>query len=96
MKVWEIQALEGLDALTLTQRNEPQPKFGQVLIKMQAASLNYRDLLTVKGAYNSKQQLPLVPLSDGVGEVVGVGEGACAGKNRRSRCGCIHANLDSG
>jgi NADPH:quinone reductase-like Zn-dependent oxidoreductase len=42
---------------------------------MRAASLNYRDLLTVKGAYNSKQRLPLIPLSDGVGEVVAVGEG---------------------
>lgn len=75
MKVWEIQSKQGLDALTLTQREQPKPKPGEVLIKMQAASLNYRDLLTVKGAYNSKQKLPLVPLSDGVGEVVEVGEG---------------------
>lgn len=75
MKVWEIQSKQGLDALTLTQQDQPQPKCGEVLIKMQAASLNYRDLLTVKGAYNSKQKLPLIPLSDGVGEVVEVGEG---------------------
>jgi NADPH:quinone reductase-like Zn-dependent oxidoreductase len=75
MKVWEIQSKQGLDALTLTERKQPQPKAGEVLIKMLAASLNYRDLLIVKGAYNSKQQLPLVPLSDGVGEVVQVGEG---------------------
>lgn len=75
MQVWEIQSKAGLDALTLTERPEPQPKPGQVLIKMRAASLNYRDLLTVKGAYNSKQKLPLIPLSDGAGEVVAVGEG---------------------
>ena len=75
MKVWEIQSKAGLDALTLTERPEPQPKPGQVLLKMRAASLNYRDLITVKGAYDPKQQLPLVPLSDGVGEVVAVGEG---------------------
>jgi NADPH:quinone reductase-like Zn-dependent oxidoreductase len=42
---------------------------------MKAVSLNYRDLLTVRGHYNPKQPLPLVPCSDGVGEVVGVGEG---------------------
>lgn len=75
MKVWEVQSKEGLDALTLTEQPEPQPGPGQLLIKMRAASLNYRDLLTVKGAYSSKQKLPLVPLSDGVGEVVAVGDG---------------------
>ena len=50
MKVWEIQSKAGLDALTLTERLEPQPQPGQVLLKMRAASLNYRDLITVKGA----------------------------------------------
>ncbi|WP_017316725.1 zinc-dependent alcohol dehydrogenase family protein [Mastigocladopsis repens] len=75
MKVWEVQSKEGLDALTLVERPEPQPKAGQVLLKMRAASLNYRDLLTIKGAYGSKQKLPFVPFSDGVGEVVAVGDG---------------------
>lgn len=75
MKVWEVQSKEGLDALTLVEKPEPQPKAGQVLLKMRAASLNYRDLLTVKGAYSSKQKLPFIPLSDGVGEVVAVGDG---------------------
>ncbi|MEC4812212.1 MAG: NAD(P)-dependent alcohol dehydrogenase [Scytonema sp. PMC 1069.18] len=75
MKVWEVQSKEGLDALTLVERPEPHPPAGQVLLKMRAASLNYRDLLTVRGAYGSKQKLPLVPFSDGVGEVVGVGDG---------------------
>ncbi|NMG08075.1 NAD(P)-dependent alcohol dehydrogenase [Brasilonema sp. UFV-L1] len=74
MKVWEVHSKEGLDALTLVEKPEPQPKAGQILLKMRAASLNYRDLLTVKGAYGSKQKLPFVPLSDGVGEVVAVGE----------------------
>lgn len=75
MKVWEVQSKAGLDALTLVERSEPQPGVGQVLLKMRAVSLNYRDLLTVKGAYSSKQKLPLVPFSDGVGEVVAVGDG---------------------
>jgi NADPH:quinone reductase-like Zn-dependent oxidoreductase len=42
---------------------------------MRAASLNYRDLLTVRGQYNPKQKLPLIPCSDGAGEVMEVGEG---------------------
>jgi NADPH:quinone reductase-like Zn-dependent oxidoreductase len=40
---------------------------------MKAASLNYRDYLMVQGVYNSKQPLPLIPVSDGVGEIVAVG-----------------------
>jgi NADPH:quinone reductase-like Zn-dependent oxidoreductase len=41
---------------------------------MRAVALNYRDLLTVDGSYNPKQPLPLVPCSDGVGDVAAVGD----------------------
>ena len=58
------------------ERPDPVPAPGHVLVRLKAASLNYRDLLTVQGLYNPKQPLPLIPLSDGVGEVVRVGEGA--------------------
>jgi len=76
MKVYKIHNDKpGLDALTLTQQAQPTPQDKQVLVKMQAASLNYRDLLVAKGAYGSKQPQPIVPLSDGAGEVVAVGEG---------------------
>jgi NADPH:quinone reductase-like Zn-dependent oxidoreductase len=75
MNVVEIHRSFGIDSLTLTQRPEPKLGPGQVVIRVKAASLNYRDLLTVKGQYNPKQPLPLVPLSDGVGEVVDVGAG---------------------
>lgn len=75
MKVVEIQNTFGLASLKLAERLEPQPGTGEVLIKLRAASLNYRDLMVVQGRYNPKQPLPLVPLSDGVGEVVAVGDG---------------------
>ena len=75
MKAIEIQNTFGLDSLKLTEREEPQPGAGQVLIKLRAAALNYRDLMVVQGRYNPKQPLPLIPLSDGVGEVVAVGDG---------------------
>ncbi|HTC75915.1 MAG TPA: NAD(P)-dependent alcohol dehydrogenase, partial [Edaphobacter sp.] len=48
---------------------------GMVLIKVHAVSLNYRDLMMVKGFYNSKMALPRIPCSDGAGEVVAIGEG---------------------
>lgn len=75
MKVIEIQNTFGLDSLKVVERPEPRPGPGQVLLKMQAWSLNYRDLLVVKGQYNPKMRLPVVPLSDGVGEVAQVGDG---------------------
>ncbi len=75
MRVIELQNAFGIDNLTPAERPEPKPGPGQVVLKMRAVSLNYRDLLVVKGAYNPKLRLPLVPLSDGVGEVAAVGEG---------------------
>ena len=75
MKAFEIQNKFGLDSLTLTERPDPKPSYGQVLIKLRSLSLNYRDLMVVKGLYNPKLPLPLIPFSDGVGEVVAVGEG---------------------
>lgn len=78
MKVVEIHESFGLESLRVTERPDPRPEDllpGQVLLRMKAASLNYRDLLTVQGLYNPKQTLPLIPCSDGCGEVEAVGEG---------------------
>lgn len=74
MKVYEIQDF-GIDNLVQVGRETPKAGPGQVVIKVKAASLNYRDLMTVTGRYNPKMALPRVPLSDGAGEVVEVGEG---------------------
>ena len=75
MRAVEVRGTFGLDNLALVERPDPAPGPGQVLLRMRAASLNYRDLLTVQGKYNPKQKLPLIPCSDGVGEVLEVGEG---------------------
>ncbi len=75
MKTYEIQSDAGIDALTWVERPEPQPGWGQVLIRVRATSLNYRDLIIVQGGYGNKEKLPLIPMSDGAGEVVAVGEG---------------------
>lgn len=75
MKAFEIQKSFGLDSLKLTERPDPSPGYGQILIKLRAVSLNYRDLMVVKGLYNPNIPLPLIPCSDGVGEVVALGEG---------------------
>jgi NADPH:quinone reductase-like Zn-dependent oxidoreductase len=81
MKAYEIQQF-GLEGLAIVDRPVPEPGANQVLVKMHAWSLNYRDLTTVTGRYNPRLKLPQVPLSDGAGEIAAVGsevEGLKAG-----------------
>lgn len=72
MKVYEVQQF-GMENLALVERDEPHPAASEVVIKFHAASLNYRDLMFVKGTYNPKAKFPAVPFSDGAGEIVAVG-----------------------
>lgn len=65
----------GVDHLELVELPLPQIARGMVLIKVHAVSLNYRDLMMVKGLYNPKMALPRIPCSDGAGEVVAIGQG---------------------
>ena len=74
MHVWQFSSF-GIDSLELVERPTPQPGPGEVLVRVYAVSLNYRDLLMVKGLYNPKLKLPRIPCSDGAGEVAAVGEG---------------------
>ncbi len=74
MKVWEIQNAYGIDNLNEADKPEPKPGAGEIVVAMKAASLNYRDLLTVIG-YGGGFPLPLIPFSDGAGVVEAVGAG---------------------
>ena len=73
MKVYELQGPYGAEGLELVEKSLPVPSAGEVLVRLKAATLNYRDLLTVKGGYGSRQKFPLVPLSDGAGVVEQIG-----------------------
>lgn len=74
MQVYEVRDAFGLENLRLGQRESAPLAAQQVRVRVRAVSINYRDLLMVRGHYNPKQPLPLIPCSDGAGEVVEVGE----------------------
>lgn len=73
MKAYEIQQF-GIENLVLVERDEPNITESEVLVKFHAASLNYRDMMMIEGAYNPRLKMPLVPFSDGAGEIVAVGD----------------------
>ena len=75
MNAYEIRDAFGIDALVVSDRPDPAPGPGQVVVKTRAVSLNFRDLLVVKGDYSKKLPLPMVPCSDCAGEVAAVGDG---------------------
>jgi len=95
MKVVELRAF-GLNGLHVAERPDPQPGPGQVLLRMKAWSLNYRDLLMATGKYNPRLKMPMVPLSDGVGEVIGVGAGVTRVKVGQRVAGCFMQAWQSG
>ena len=74
MRAFQISQF-GLEHLRPVELPDPTPGPGAVLIRVHAASLNYRDLMLVRGQYDPKLHMPRIPLSDGAGEVVAVGAG---------------------
>jgi NADPH2:quinone reductase len=75
MHAWLCETLEGVEKLRWAELPTPAPQAGEVLVAIHAASLNFPDLLTVKGQYQFKPPLPFVPGSEFSGLVQAVGEG---------------------
>jgi NADPH:quinone reductase len=75
MHAWLCENPTGVDALNWKELPTPQPKAGEVLIEIKAASLNFPDLLIVQNKYQIKPLLPFVPGSEYAGVVQAVGEG---------------------
>jgi NADPH2:quinone reductase len=75
MHAWLCETLDGVEALQWRELPTPEPKAGEVRIAIEAASLNFPDLLIVQGKYQFKPPLPFVPGSEFAGRIDAVGAG---------------------
>lgn len=96
MNAVAVQNGFGFENVALVTRPDPAPGPGEVLLRVRAASLNYRDLLIAKGLYNPNLPLPRVLGSDGAGEVVAVGTGVSRWKPGDRAIGCFFQNWTDG
>jgi NADPH:quinone reductase-like Zn-dependent oxidoreductase len=95
MKAYEIQG-KGLEHIKLVERNKPKPKSHEILVKIKATSLNYRDYMIAKGIYRSDLKYPIIPLSDGSGEVVEIGEAVTSFRIKDRVAGTFFPYWDAG
>jgi len=86
----------GIDALARIERSNPKPAYRQVLVKVIACSLNFRDLGIVRGTYRMPVRDNISPLSDGAGEVVEVGAGVTRVKVGDKVAGCFFQRWTGG
>src|SRR5579859_3549332 len=75
IRAYQLEKLGSLDGLVLAERDLPTPGAGEVLVRVRASSLNFRDMMILNGTYPAPIPLGRVPLSDGAGEVVEIGAG---------------------
>jgi len=73
VQAYRVTTADGIDAIEQVVMDTPTPASDEILVKMKACSLNYRDMLITMGGYVRNDVRPIVPLSDGAGEVVSVG-----------------------
>ncbi|QDT35655.1 zinc-dependent alcohol dehydrogenase family protein [Stratiformator vulcanicus] len=89
MKAYQIHSDGGIDAIERVNLDGPKPKADEVLVRIRACSLNYRDLIVAQGGYSRNDTRPVIPLSDGAGEVVEVGEDVTEFKTGDRVAGCF-------
>ena len=75
MRAYRFDHLDGLDGLRQREEADPKPQRGEVLVRVRAVSLNFRDLAMPRGRYPRPCLPGLIPISDAAGEVIEVGKG---------------------
>src|SRR3989440_8357836 len=90
MRAYRIDSFGSIDGVVLGSCGDPQPGTREILIRVRASSLNYRDLMVLKGGGRGPTKIGVVPLSDGAGEVAEIGEGVTRAKISDRIAGCFH------
>jgi NADPH:quinone reductase-like Zn-dependent oxidoreductase len=96
MKAYTIQTYGSPDGLKIADQPTPEPADREILVRVRAASLNYRDLIVLRGQYDRNPQVGRVPLSDGAGEVVAVGSKTTRFKVGDRVAGCFFQGWSGG
>jgi NADPH:quinone reductase-like Zn-dependent oxidoreductase len=94
MKVAAVKKPGGLGNLVIENRPDPEPKAGEVLVRVRASSLNYHDFVVALGGIPTPDGR--IPMSDGAGEVVAVGEGVTKWKTGDKVISLFFPNWQSG
>lgn len=96
MRAYQLTAQSGIDALKAVDLPVPKPGRRQVLVKIAACSLNYRDLAIATGRYRAPTRANVIPLSDGAGEVVETGQDVLRVKAGDRVMGCFFQRWTGG
>jgi len=90
MRAYRFDSFDSLDELRVREEADPQPQRGEVLVRVHAVALNFRDIAMLRGRYPRKCVPGLVPVSDAAGEIVAIGEGVEAFKVGDRVIGAFH------
>ena len=90
MEAYRIERFGNVDGIVLRSSEDPRPGPTEILMRVRASSLNYRDLMVLKGGGRGPTKIDVVPLSDGAGEVEAIGEGVSRVKIGDRIAGCFH------
>src|SRR3984893_12952663 len=90
MEAYHIDRFGSVDGIVRRSSEDPRPGPKEVLMRVRASSLNYRDLMVLKGGGRGPTKLGVIPLSDGAGEVAAIGEGVTRLKIGDRIAGCFH------
>ena len=97
MRAYEVRQPIGPEGVALNpDRPPPEPGHGEILVRVRAASLNYRDLVIAKGAYGRGAKPNVIPLSDGAGEVTALGPGVTRFEIGDRVCGAFFPDWTAG
>jgi NADPH:quinone reductase-like Zn-dependent oxidoreductase len=90
MEAYRIDRFGSVDGIALRSSEDPRPGPKEILMRVRASSLNYRDLMVLKGGGRGPTKLGVVPLSDGAGEVAAIGDGVTRVKPGNRVIGTFH------